>query len=149
MDIPAYQIHKVMKVYTKQLSQSKIIERQKAIGQKSSTDTDKVNISDTGKRQAVIDKVAENIVNRITQFGPKDEVEHEIVNQLQEEIGRKVDFKEKQNAQFVFNVIDEKNKKTTTSLSVEDTGFLLKRLEELAKEIVDKKMEPIIGVTNE
>ncbi len=139
MEIPAYQIHKVMKVYTKQLSQSKIIERQKALGNKSSND--KINISAKGKRQAVIDKVANDIVNRITTFGPKEEVDHEIVDQLEKEIGKKVDFRQKQTSQFVFNVIDENNKKTTTSLSVEDSSFLLGRLEQLTKDMVDKKME--------
>ncbi|NIV99790.1 hypothetical protein GWN26_11935, partial [Candidatus Saccharibacteria bacterium] len=39
---------------------------------------------------------------------------------------------------FVFNVIDDLNKKTTTALSVKDTKFLIDRLEQLAKDAVEK-----------
>ena len=34
MEIPTYQIHKVMRVYTKQLTQSKLLERNKSSGGK-------------------------------------------------------------------------------------------------------------------
>ena len=39
---------------------------------------------------------------------------------------------------FVFNVIDDLNKKRTTALSVKDTKFLIDRLEQLAKDAVEK-----------
>ncbi len=139
MEIPTYQIHRVMKVYTKQLSQSKMLERQKTLGKKPSMD--RINISVEGKRQAIIDKVASNVVERITNFGPRDEFDKEIVGRLESEIGRKVDFQKSGNAQFVFNVIDANNEKKTTSLSVEGSDFLIKRLEQLVKEAVDKNME--------
>ncbi len=139
MEIPTYQIHRVMKVYTKQLSQSKMLERQKALGQKPSMD--RINISAEGKRKAIIEKVASDVVERITNFGPRDEFDQEIVNQLEQEIGQKVTFQKAGNAQFVFNVIDANNEKKTTSLSVEGSDFLIKRLEQLAMEAVDKNME--------
>lgn len=139
MEIPTYQIHRVMKVYTKQLSQSKMLERQKALGKKPLMD--KINISAEGKRQAIIDKVASDVVQRITNFGPRDEFDQEIVDRLEDEIGRKVDFQMSQDTKFVFNVIDDKNEKRTNTLSVEDSNFLIRRLEQLAKEAVDRNME--------
>jgi len=139
MEIPTYQIHKVMRVYTKQLTQSKLFERHNASGKASSMD--QINISTEGKRQAIIDKVAGDIVERITSFGPRDEFDQEIVERLESEIGRKVDFNKTKKSEFVFNTIDEKNEKTTSTIPVDDSRFLINRLEDLAKEAVDRNME--------
>jgi hypothetical protein len=139
MEIPTYQIHKVMKVYTRQLSQSKMLEKQKAASGKSSMD--KINISAEGKRQAIIEKVANDVVERITSFGPKDEFDQEIVDKLEQEIGGKVEFKQSKSSTFVFNTIDSENNKTTKTVSVKNSDYLLNRLEQLAKEAVNKNME--------
>ena len=139
MEIPTYQIHKVMKVYTRQLSQSKMLEKQKATAGKSSMD--KINISAEGKRQAIIEKVANDVVERITSFGPKDEFDQEIVDKLEQEIGGKVEFKKSRSSTFEFNVIDEDNNKTTNTVSVKNSEYLLNRLEQLTKEAVNKNME--------
>jgi hypothetical protein len=139
MEIPTYQIHKVMKVYTRQLSQSKMLEKQKAVAGKSSMD--KINISVEGKRQAIIEKVASDVVERITSFGPKDEFDQEIVDKLEQEIGGKVEFKQNKSSTFVFNVIDSENNKTTNTVSVKNSDYLLNRLEQLTKEAVNKNME--------
>ena len=139
MEIPTYQIHKVMKVYTRQLSQSKMLEKQKAAAGKSSMD--KINISAEGKRQAIIEKVANDVVERITSFGPKDEFDQEIVDRLEQEIGGKVDFKKSKASTFEFNVIDGDNNKTTNTVSVKNSDYLLNRLEQLTKEAVNKNME--------
>ena len=139
--IPSYQIHNVLKVYSKQVSQSRIIERQKDLGTK--TSADKIDISPEGKRKMIVDKVAADIVDRITQFGPKDPIEQGIVDQLQNELGNSVES-DKENGQdqnFIFNVIDDDNQKTTNSMSLEGAHFITKRLEQLAKEEVDRNME--------
>ena len=141
MYIPSYQIHNVLKVYSRQVSQSRIIERQKELSTK--TSVDKIDISAEGKRKTIVDKVAADIVDRITQFGPKDPIEQDIVNQLQNELGTPVesDEEEEPDQDFVFNVIDDDNKKTTNSLSLEGAHFITKRLEQLAQEEVDRNME--------
>jgi hypothetical protein len=41
---------------------------------------------------------------------------------------------------FVFNVIDAINNKTTNTISVEDSSFLIQRLEELSKDAIDIKL---------
>ena len=61
MQIPSYQIQNVLKVYSRQLSQGKIPGRNN-IANANKISADSVTISPEGKRQAIIDKVASNIV---------------------------------------------------------------------------------------
>lgn len=137
MELSAFQIHKVMKIYTKQLSQSKMAQRQKALGMNEKPTPDTIEISQEGRNRAVMDKVAKDIVDRITRHGPIDNVDRYIMDKLEQETGKKFAFKQEKASEFVFNVIDD-DTKTTTSLSVEDTSFLLNRMEQLAKEAVEK-----------
>ena len=112
-----------------------------------SAKSDKINISAEGKRQAIIDKVATDIVERITHSGPRDDIEREIITKLEDEIGQNIDFKanrddntEYQSHEFVFNVIGKNNEKTTSTLHINDARALMQRLEQLAKEAVDRNM---------
>jgi hypothetical protein len=138
MQIPSHQIHNVLKVYSKQLSQARVMERRKVLSQQ--TGEDKITLSAVGKRQAIIEKVAADIVERITQSGPQDNVDQEIIDRLEDEFGQPIDFNKNDN-NFVFNVIDKDNEKTTTAFQMSDPGYFMKRLEQLAKEAVDKNME--------
>lgn len=138
MHIPSHQIHNVLKVYSRQLSQTRMLERQKALGR--TQPSDKINISAEAKRQSIIDKVAADIVDRITQSGPQDDVEKGIIDKLEDELGQSVSFKDANDGKFIFNVIDDNDGKTTNALQVENTVFLMNRLEQLAKEAVDKNM---------
>jgi hypothetical protein len=101
---------------------------------------EKIEISAKGKRQTVIEQVAASIVDRIARFGPRDEVDHEIMDQLQGEMDRRPELGGRKASEFVFNVIDEDKGKTTNSLSAEDAKALLNRLEELTRDAVDKNM---------
>jgi hypothetical protein len=138
MQIPSHQIHNVLKVYGKQLSQARILDRKRAFSHPEPAD--KINLSAIGKRQSIIDKVAADIVDRITQSGPQDKVDQEIVTKLENELGQPIRFKEKKSA-FVFNIINQNNEKTTSMLRTDDPDYLMRRLEELAKEAVDRNME--------
>ena len=138
MQIPSHQIHNVLKVYSKQLSQARMLERKNAVAPEEGSD--KINISAMGKRQSIIDKVAADIVDRITQSGPQTQFDQEIVGRLEKEIGQPIDFKQK-SGEFVFNVITKDNEKTTSTVQVGDADYLINRLEQLAKEAVDRNME--------
>ncbi len=138
MYISSYQMHNVLADYTKRLEKSRVSKAQNPAGTKSPVD--KINISVGGKRQAVIDKVATNIVDRIKRFGPQNDVDREIVSQLKDEMDIEGKFKDQNVVEFVFNVIDGKTDKTTNKLTAEDSSVLLKRLEKLTKEAVDKNM---------
>lgn len=139
MVIPSHQIHNVLKVYSRQLAQNRYLGRAKE--KAPAPESDRIDISAEGKRQMIIDKVAADIVDRITRFGPQNEVDHNIVNKLKEEVGGDVSFARQQETVFVYNVIDDNDEKTTNRLSVEDSSFLVSRLEQLAKEAVDQQME--------
>ena len=78
MQIPSYQIQNVLKVYSRQLSQGKILSRSNKFGSDIKTSADSVTISSEGKRQAIIDKVAANIVDRIITEGPQEKNEEKI-----------------------------------------------------------------------
>jgi len=138
MQIPSYQIDNVLKVYSKQISRGKVIERQRSLARQSSAD--KITISSEGKREAIINKVASDIVDRITNFGPQSDLDKDITDRLEKELGKKLDYGNSVGNQFVYNSIDENNEKTKNTLSVENSNFIVKRLEELAKETVNKNM---------
>ena len=138
MYISSYQMHNVLADYTKRLEKNRGPKAQRPAGAKSPVDT--ISISVGGKRQAVIDKVAANIVDRIKRFGPQDDVDREIVNQLKDEMHTQGKFKGQDTVEFVFNVIDGKTDKTTNKLTTEDSSVLLKHLEKLTKEAVEKNM---------
>ncbi|MBW1759680.1 MAG: hypothetical protein JRI88_05100 [Deltaproteobacteria bacterium] len=82
--------------------------------------TNNFNISVEGKYKEIIDKLLGDIVEDITRFGDRDKSGREDVNQMQNEL-------------FVFNVIDDNNKKITNTLSVEDPEFVLKLEESTEK----------------
>ena len=139
MYIPSYQIHNVLKVYSRQVSQSRIIERQKSL--EDSASADRINISAEGKRKVIIEKVASDIVDRITRFGPQDNIDHTILSQLKDEIGQEIEFEKEDDSKFVYNTIDDNNNKQTNSLPVNGSSFLVERLQQIAQEEVDKNME--------
>jgi hypothetical protein len=128
MEIPSYQIRNVLKVYSRQVSQGRGLTRKA-----SAAPVDKIAISAEGKREAVIDKVVEEIVGRITRFGGDDDGS-KIKERLHEEI-----TSGKEGADFVFNILDGENGKTTRTLSMEDSDFVIRRLEELAGSITGEK----------
>lgn len=139
MQIPSYQIQNVLKVYSRQLSQGKILSRNK-FGDANKVSADSVTISSEGKRKAIIDKVAANIVDRIITEGPKEKSEERITSQIEQELGKKINFSKDKN-QFTYTVINENNEKVTHTLSVEDSKFIVKRMTELAREVADSNME--------
>jgi len=137
MYIPSYQMHNVLNVYSKQLSQNRIGCNSKNQFQKSLTD--QIKLSPEAKRKATIERVAKEILDKITQLGNQN-----TENQVAEEVSaqeRSGQGKSKKANQFIFNVIDELNKKKQNSLSIEDTHFLVNRLEQLVKEAVENEGE--------
>ena len=140
MQIPSYQIQNVLKVYSRQLSQGKILSRGNRFGAASQPSNDSVTISSEGKRKVIIDKVAANIVDRIITEGPKEKNEEKITSQIEKELGKKINFAKDKN-QFTYTVIDENNQKVSRTLSVEDSDFIVKRMTELAREVANDNME--------
>lgn len=141
MHIPSYQINNVIKVYSKQVSQNRMLERQKNMGLASPASVDKIDISAEGKRQAIVEKVSAEIVDRLTRQGPRTDAEYEIMGRLSSELGEDVELNQGYDGRFVYNMIGEDNEKVTKTLSLDDSDLVGNRLKELVKEAVVQNME--------
>jgi len=136
MLVSSYQIHNVLNVYSKQLSQDRGAQKQKAGNKKPLSD--QINLSTEGKRRATIEKVAKDIISKISHYGSNDEVKASKLDRPRENLKNHFESDTKKEKTFVFNVIDDLNKKTTTALSVKDKSFLMNRLEQLDQDAVEK-----------
>ena len=136
MVISPYQVNNVLRVYGDQLRQSRISSRPK----NSNTPTpDKISISEGARRKSIVDKIASNIVDKISQFGPNDNVEKEVFEKLENEYGGNLAISKENSTDLIFKEIDESGE-TVNSLSIEDSKFLRHKLEEITKETVNRNM---------
>ena len=139
MIVSSYQIHNVLSVYSKQLSQERGVQNRKAGVKKPLSD--QINLSSEGKRRATIEKVAKDILSKISHYGSKNEIKASMPNRPREDLKSPLESETKEEKTFVFNVIDDLNKKTTTALSVKDKRFLINRLEQLDQNAVEKDVD--------
>ena len=136
MFVSSYQIHNVLNVYSKQLSEDSSVQKQKT-GNKNRP-SDRISLSTEGKRRATIEKVAQDILSKISHFGSKGEIKTTQSDLSVDPATGRTESDSKKETAFVFNVIDHLNKKTTNALSVKDTNFLIDRLEQMAKNRIEK-----------
>jgi hypothetical protein len=134
--ITPYQINNVLRVYGTQLRQNRASNRSK---DSNTRIPDRVSISADAKRKAIIGKIASDIVDKISQYGPHDSVEKEVFKKLEDEYGVNLAVTRKNPNDLIFKVIDE-NGETINSLSIEDSMFLRYKLEEITKDTVNKNM---------
>lgn len=137
MTVSTYQIHNVLRAYGKQLSQTKRLSRTRTPVEPNRPD--QITISAQARRKAVIDKVSSDIVNRIVQEGPRDEIEREVFHQLETEYGDRLTV-DKKGSELLFKVIDKDNGEVTKVLSNEDSQILQDRLAEITKNRVNNNM---------
>ena len=139
MFVPSYQMHNVLNVYSQQLRHSLSSANRKKAPQ--SLPADQVSLTAEGKRKATIEKVSKDILERITRFGGYGGADQRATEHAKAEASKEPATEEAKAKTFEFNVIDTVNQKTRNTLSVEDSSFLIKRLEQLSKETRDKKTE--------
>jgi len=137
MYVPSYQMHNVLNVYSKQLRENIVSEDKNKLPQK--LKTDRVSLTPEGKRQATIEKVSKDILDKISRYSSLNEIDQSITEQTDVNPGYENLPDKEKNKTFVFNAIDTINKKSTNTLSVDDSSFLIQRLEQLAKKAVDKE----------
>ena len=136
MVISAYHVNNVLRVYGDQLRQNKISNQPKSTTTRS---PDKINISGEAKRKVIVEKIASDIVDKITRYGPHENVEKDVFKQLEDEYGAHLAISKNTPADLIFKVIDG-NGETINALSIEDSQFLRYKLEEITRDIVDKNM---------
>jgi len=135
MLIQSYQIHNVLNVYRRQLSQAKPNQAGNSDGRNSGSDT--IQISVEGKSQSIMEKVADNVLKKITNVKPGFDFGQELAKKIQSDVDYASEV-EKDN-RFIFNTIEGGNRKETRSIAVDDSQVLMDRLNELAKAAVDRK----------
>jgi hypothetical protein len=136
MVISTYQVNNVLRVYGDQLRQNRLSSKVKA-GENPAPD--RLDISTGAKRQAVIEKVASAVVERIVTYGPQDEMEKEVFKKLEDSYGAPLVIEQGHPEELLFKVIDGEGE-TINALSIEDSSFLTHKLMEITRETVDKNM---------
>jgi len=102
---------------------------------------DQVSLTPEGKRQATIERVSKDILEKISRLGSRNGVDQQPTERAKDGVEKDTAADDGKETTFVFNVIDTINEKRRNTLSVEDSSFLIKRLEQLSKEEGDKKTE--------
>lgn len=136
MFVPSYQMHNVLNVYSKKLRHNITAKDQKAAEKSPSH---RVNSNSEAKRRATIEKVSKDIFDKIIRLGSQTDSPHQKSEKIKRNLDKETASAQKNKAGFVFNVIDTINKKKTNTVSVEDSNFLIQRLEQLAKETMEMK----------
>jgi hypothetical protein len=120
MVISEHHVNNVLRVYGEQLRQSIISNRPEG------TDTntpDRIGISAKSRRETIFDDITSNIIERITQSVPHDNVEKEIFKKLESEHKKPLVINEDRHNKLIFKEIDG-NGETINSLSIEGSKFL-------------------------
>ena len=91
------------------------------------------------KKYLTIEKVSIEILVKIIRFGSQTDSSHGRSEHMKVNTDKVSASAKKNKVGFVFNVIDDINKKTTNTVSVEDSSFLIQRLEQLSKDAVGTK----------
>ena len=136
MFVPSYQMHNVLSVYTKKLRHNMNSKDQNGLDK---PPAEQINLTSERKRRATIEKVSKEIFEKIIRFGSQAESPHPKSEQTEAKVAKGVAAAKTNKPGFVFNVIDTINKKTTNTVSVEDSSFLIQRLEQLSKETMEIK----------
>ena len=86
-----------------------------------------------------MEKVADNILKKITDIDPGSNFGQEMIKQVQhseEDLNR-----DREDNTFIFNTIEGNNQKETRSIAVDNSQVLMNRLDELAKAAVKRRAE--------
>ena len=130
MHVPDYQMHNVINVYSKQLRQNVAKKRRNKVLQRPRMDP--IKIRPEGKRQATIEKVSRDILEKISQYGALKEYRQQITDHAKVSLNEEAPLHKSESKNFVFNEINAINQKSKNSLSVNDSSFLIKKIEQLA-----------------
>jgi hypothetical protein len=131
MFVPSYQMHNVLNVFSKKLKDYMSLTKSRHAPEKASLD--RIKLSSAEKRRATIEKVTQEIFDKITRCNSQAESRHGITRHFTASTNKKNAKARPYKKGFVFNVIDAINKKRTSTLSVEDSSDLIRRLDQLSK----------------
>ena len=143
MVLSVHQVDNVLKVYKNQLRQGKTTQR--GTGNNRSQ-PDKISISGEAKRKIIVEKIASDIASRISQHGPRNPLEKEVVARLENAVDNRSGIPGNRANDLIFKSIDEDGE-TIKSISIEDSEFLAHKLKDIARETVkniqDERLETL------
>jgi hypothetical protein len=134
MFVPSYQMHNVLNVYSKKLRHNITSKDQ---NMSKNPPSDRVDLTSEGKRRTTIEKISKDIFDKIIRFGSQSDSPHRGSDQIKGIADKEIAATKTNKAGFVYNVIDTINKKTTNTVPVEDSRYLIHRLEQLSKDTMD------------
>ena len=135
MYVPSYQMHNVLNVYSKKLRHN-ISSKDQRNSKK--LPVDQVDLTSDRKRRATIEKVSKEILDKIIRLGTQsDSAPHGRSEHITSSKDKGCAMAIPNKAGFVFNIIDTINKKSTNTVSVEDSKFLIQRLDQLSKDAIE------------
>jgi hypothetical protein len=131
VDIHSYQIHNVLNVYRRRLSQGKTAaptSQQNAF----KAELDRVTLSGGDSRESVFERVSSTILDRIRNYGeavpgPESPSPEGTPRQYPQASAPG------KGRQFFFNTLDQDNRKVTNAMPVDNSSALMKHLAELAE----------------
>jgi hypothetical protein len=144
MYIQGYQIHNVLNVFRRQLSQSNSDQSRYAGGPAS--DLEAVTISTRGKKQAIMEKVAARVFKKITDIEPGSDLDRQ-TGQPDLPVEQELCSIQMDN-EFVFCSIVGNNRKETRSIAIDSSQGLMNQLDELAKAAVKRNTGEAVGETH-
>jgi len=124
MVISEHHINNVLRVYGDQLRQSIISSRPEDTH---TSEPVKIGISATSRRETILEDITANIIERITQFGPHDNVEKEVFKNLENKHEKPLVINDDRHNKLIFKEIDE-NGETINSLSIKNSRFFSNKL---------------------
>ena len=133
MVLSVYKVNNVLRVYKDQLRQGRSLQRRDGNAR---PQPDKISISGEAKRKIIADRIAADIASRIAQNGPKDNLEKEVFQKLEDAYGSQLEVSGKGTKDLIFTSIDD-NGETIKSISVEDSEILAYKLHDIARETVE------------
>jgi hypothetical protein len=123
MYIPSYQIHNVLDVYRKQLSQGSRIDSRRR--EPAVTGSEHAGPPEEGSRQAIIDRVAAEIVDRIVNDGIPDRIAGA---PAPADDKAALHRPQKKDVEFTYTTIDANDRKIIQTLSLNKIGHVLDKV---------------------
>jgi hypothetical protein len=143
MYIQGYQIHNVLNVFRRQLSQSDVDRSRHAGGPIS--DSEAVTVSAREKKQVIMEKVAASVFKKITDVEPGSVFDHQ--KGLPVQASNQGLHTAQMENEFKFRSIVANNQKETRSIAIDSSQGLMNQLDELAKAAAKRNTDQNVGAT--
>jgi hypothetical protein len=144
MYIQGYQIHNVLNVFRRQLSQGAFDSSRHGGPHRSAAAP--AMISKKKNKQSIMEKVAANVFRKITNVAPGSDIVSPMGDSVNN-VDKGSHAASKDNA-FVYHTIVDNNRKETRSIAVNDSQGLMSQLDELAKAAVNRSSDEAVGITD-